>query len=60
MKGSIGGLIVGVILFMLALFINQAMPVYLPDLSQNILDTAQTLFLILGFAGIFVGALHRD
>lgn len=54
---GVTGLITGVAIFILCLFLAQALPEYLTALTSQTLDILKTFLLFLGVGAIFIGAL---
>ncbi len=56
---SVGMLIVGISIFILTLFLAQAVPSFLPTVDAESLDILKVFFLFIGSASIFIGATDK-
>ena len=59
MKGSLGGFIVGIILFMLAIFLTTLIRQVFPTLSNNSADILSMVIMLIGLVAVFVGFRTR-
>lgn len=59
MKGSLGGFIVGMILFMLAIFLTTLIRQVFPTLSNNSADILSMVILFMGIVAVFIGFRAR-
>jgi len=56
---ALGNFIVGISIFILALFMAQAVPLYLTTIPTGTLDLLKIFFLFIGVASVFIGALTK-
>lgn len=58
-KISASGLVIGIGIFILTIFLGQALPVYLTDLTTAQLETLKVFLLFVGMSSIFIGTIQR-
>ena len=56
---SVSGFIAGILIFILCLFLAQAVPTFLTTLTSQALDLLKIFFLFAGVSAIFIGALSK-
>lgn len=56
---SLKGLSIGVIIFVMCIFLISIVPNLFPDISQNSKDLLTTGIIILGFFSMFMGVMAR-
>ena len=56
---GLGGLITGVGIFLLTMFISVIAPTSLPDLSTSAVAVLQVFLLFIGISSVFVGAISK-
>lgn len=58
-KGSLGGFVIGIAIFIFCLFLAQAVPVYIPQIPASAKELLAFFFLFVGATSIFLGALMK-